>query len=80
MPTLTTHIVERYHLEKGGQTLVNVMTFDDPKVLTGPWTVTYHYHRAEAGAGLWEYVCEVDSAGWSERFAGDPQFKKTSAP
>ena len=76
MPSLSTHIIERYHLEKGGQTLVNVMTFEDPKVLTGPWTVTYHYHRAEKGAGLWEYVCEVDSAGWSERYAGDPEFKK----
>ena len=76
MTSLTTRITERYHLEKGGASLVNVMTFEDPNVLTKPWTVTYHYHRADEGSGLWEYVCEVDAAGWSERYAGDPQFKK----
>lgn len=79
--SLTTHIVERYHLENAGQTLVNAITFEDPKVLARPWTVTYRYHRAEKGAELWEYVCEVNAEGWSERFAGDPEFKgpKTAA-
>lgn len=79
--SLTTHIVERYHLEEGGKTLVNAITFEDPNVLSRPWTVTYKYHRAEPGAELWEYVCEVNAEGWSERFAGDPEFKgpKTAA-
>lgn len=80
LKTTTTSITERYHLEDGGKTLVNDITFEDPAILTKPWTTTYHYKRAEAGAELWEYVCEVDSSGWSERFAGDPEFKKTSAP
>jgi hypothetical protein len=78
--TTTTTITERYHLEDGGRTLVNVMTFEDPQVLTQPWSRTYRYHRADSGAELWEYVCETDAAGWSERFAGDPEFKKASAP
>ncbi len=73
--SLTTHIVERYHLENGGQSLVNVMTFEDPNVLQKPWVVTYRYHRAEKGSELWEYPCEVNAEGWSERFAGDPEFK-----
>lgn len=73
--SLTTKIVERYHLEDGGKTLINQMTFTDPNVLTRPFTVTRRYHRGESGAELWEYVCEVDAAGWSERFAGDPEFK-----
>ena len=77
--SLTTHIVERYHLEDGGKSLVNVMTFDDPNVLTKPWTMTYRYHRADKGAELWEYVCEVDAPGWSERFKGDPAYKPGSS-
>jgi hypothetical protein len=72
--SLTTHITERYHVEDGGKTLVNVMTFDDPKVLAHPWTLTYKYHRAPVGTELWEYVCEVNAPGWSERFSGDPAF------
>ena len=32
-------ITERYHLEKGGKLLVNDMTFENPAVLTRPWTV-----------------------------------------
>jgi hypothetical protein len=72
--SLTTKITERLHLEKEGKVLVNAMTFEDPAVLTGPWTITYRYHRGERDANLWEYACEVDAPGWSERFAGDPQY------
>jgi hypothetical protein len=72
--SLTTHITERYHIEDGGKTLVNDATFEDPKILSRSWTVTYRYHPAEAGSELWEYVCEVNAAGWSERFKGDPAF------
>ena len=67
-----TRIVERLHLTNGGKTLVNDMTFHDPKVLTGPYTTSIHYDRLPADAELWEYACEVDAAGWSERFANDP--------
>jgi hypothetical protein len=78
-PSLTTHIVERYHLENGGTVLVDAMTFEDPNLLLKPWTIIYKYHRAAPGAVLWEYVCEVDAAGWSERFNGDPEFKSKSS-
>ena len=71
----TTHIVERLHL-KDPDTLVGEMTFEDPTYLTKPWTSTHTYHRIKAPAELWEYACEPDAAGWSERFAGDPEAKK----
>ncbi len=75
LSSLRTKITERYHMEDAGKTLVNQMTFENPELLTKPWSVSYRYHRAEGDAQLWEYVCEVDAAGWSERFAGDPQYK-----
>ena len=71
----TTHIVERLHL-KDPDTLVGEMTFEDPTYLTKPWTTTHTYQRIKAPAELWEYACEPDAAGWSERFAGDPEAKK----
>ena len=74
--SLTTKITERYSLTEGGKTLVNQVTFDDPNLLVAPWTVKYAYHRTEPGTQLWEYVCEVDAPGWSERFNGDPSYKK----
>jgi hypothetical protein len=72
--SLKTKITERYHLEDGGKLLVNAMTFEDPDVLNAPWTITYKYHRGEKDANIWEYACEVDAPGWSERFAGDPEY------
>jgi hypothetical protein len=71
----TTHIVERLYL-KDPDTLVGEMTFEDPTYLTKPWTKTHTYHRIKAPAELWEYACEPDAAGWSERYAGDPEAKK----
>jgi len=70
-----THIVERLHLENGGKLLVNEMTFEDPAILTKPYTVTIHYDRMPKDAELWEYACEVDAEGWSERYAHDPAAK-----
>jgi hypothetical protein len=72
--SLSTKIIERFHTEKDGKELVNAMTFLDPTVLTAPWTITYRYHRGEKDANIWEYACEADAPGWSERFAGDPQY------
>ncbi len=71
----TVKITERYHLDKGGKILVNDMTFENPEVLMKPWTVQYLYHRGEKDAELWEYVCQNDAPGWSERFKDDPLFK-----
>lgn len=71
----TTHLTERLYL-KDADTLVGVMTFEDSKYLAKPWTSTHTYHRIKGPAELWEYACEPDSAGWSERYAGDPDSKK----
>lgn len=80
VPSAKTHIVERLHLEQGGKLLVNQMTFEDPDVLTGPYTTTTHYERLPADSELWEYACEVDATGWSERFANDPAAGLKSKP
>ena len=68
----TTHLVERIHMSADGKTLIDDMTFEDPRYLTAPYTKRHVYSRLPAGSELWEYVCEVDTAGWSERYAGDP--------
>ena len=70
----TTHLVEKFHL-KDPDTLVGMMTFEDPTYLAKPWTSTHSYKRMPANAELWEYACEPDADGWSERFKGDPQAK-----
>ncbi len=67
----TTHLVERYHVEKGGDAMVGELTFEDPRYLTKPWTGRVTYHRLPAHSELWEYACET-SGGWIERFQGDP--------
>ncbi|MBW8812571.1 MAG: hypothetical protein JF588_04030 [Caulobacterales bacterium] len=74
-PSGATHIVERLSLAPGGKMLADEMTFTDPALLTKPYTVTTHYERLPADAELWEYACEVDAAGWSERYANDPAAK-----
>jgi hypothetical protein len=71
----TTHLVERYHLEAGGQKLVGTFTFEDPRYLTKPWTGVVHYKRLPPHSELWEYACEVGAEGWAERFKGDPAAK-----
>lgn len=71
----TTHLVERLYL-KDPDTLVGEMSFEDPTYLTKAWTSVHTYHRIKAPAELWEYACEPDAAGWSERYAGDPDVKK----
>ncbi len=70
----TTHLVERVYLQKP-DVMVDEMTFEDPDYLTAPYTRVVHYDRVKGKAELWEYACETDTAGWSERFAGDPAFK-----
>ncbi len=70
----TTHLVEKIYL-KSPDTLVDEMTFDDPKILTKPWSKVHTYHRVKPPAELWEYVCEADAPGWSQRYAGDPPAK-----
>ena len=66
----TTHLVERYHVENGGKTLIGDFTFEDPRYLTKPVTVRATYHRLPADSELWEYACEI-GGGWQERFKDD---------
>lgn len=70
----TTHLTERLYL-KDPDTLVDEMTFEDPTYLTKPWVNVHSYRRLPPHSELWEYACEVDAPGWSERYAGDPDAK-----
>jgi hypothetical protein len=70
----TTHLVERYYLD-GPDVLVGEMTFEDPNYLAKPFHTVHHYNRIKGKAELWEYACETDAPGWSERFEGDPAAK-----
>lgn len=72
----TTTISERMYLEKDGNSLVVETTFHDARYLRRPWTTVHHFTRLPADAELWEYVCQIDAEGWSERYAGE---KKESA-
>lgn len=70
----TTHLTERLYL-KDPDTLVDEMTFEDSTYLAKPWTNVHSYRRLPPHSELWEYACEVDAPGWSERYAGDPEAK-----
>ncbi len=74
-PSTTTHIIERYTAAADGKTMTGEMTIEDPAVLAQPFTVKRTYNRLEDDAELWEYACEVNAPGWSERFEGDPEAK-----
>ena len=50
-------IIERYHLEKGGSTLVGELTFEDPKTFSSPWTTRVTYRKLPPGTELDEDVC-----------------------
>lgn len=50
-------ITERYRLENGGKTLVNELTFDDPKTFTRPWKTIVTYRKLPRGTELEEDVC-----------------------
>jgi hypothetical protein len=65
------HLIERYHLEDGGNRLVGEMTFIDPKILTKPYVTQLAFKRLPGDAELWEYACLVGAEGWSQRFPGD---------
>jgi len=50
-------ITERYRLENGGKTLVNELSFDDPKTFTHPWKTIITYRKLPRGTELEEDVC-----------------------
>jgi hypothetical protein len=71
----TTHIVEKFQLVDGGKGLVVEMTFDDPRMLTRPYVLSYHYDRLPSGSQRWEYVCDVDDPSWNTALGFDPAGK-----
>jgi hypothetical protein len=75
-----THIEERYKVVDGGKGLTITFTFTDPKLLTKPYTITYHYDRQPPGAQRWEYICDVDDPQWSTALGYDPVTGKATAP
>jgi len=75
LPSTKLHLTEHIQLQDNGQGLADTMTFVDPVNLTKPWSHTFRYERLPAGSELWEYPCEVDAAGWKDRFAGETESK-----
>jgi hypothetical protein len=53
-----THLVERYHLENGGKTLRIDFTWEDPQLLSKPWSYTYLMERAPPDRDALEYYCD----------------------
>ena len=74
--SLTTHIIETFKVVDAGKGLVIEMTFDDPKLLTKPYTTSRHYDRLPAGSQRWEYVCDVDDPQWNTALGFDPNAPK----
>jgi len=50
------HVVERYHRPNVGRLEVE-MTYDDPKLYTRPFTITFAYHLL-ADADIFEMISE----------------------
>lgn len=71
-----THLTEKYKVVDGGKGLVIEMTFEDPKLLTQPYTVSYHYDRLPPGSQRWEYICDVDDPLWNTALGFDPNSQK----
>lgn len=74
----TTTITESYKVVDGGKGLAVDMTFEDPKLLSKPFTISRHYDRQAPGAQRWEYVCDVDDPQWAAALgvAADTQAPK----
>lgn len=58
--TPKTHIVERFKVSPDGQGLTDVVTIDDPDVLTAPWVRKLSYKRMPPDTERLEAVCEPD--------------------
>lgn len=50
-------LTERYRLTKGGNTLVNEMTLEDPQTFSRPWQTRVTYKRMPRGTEIQEDVC-----------------------
>ena len=64
------HLVERYRRRTFGSMDVMV-TFDDPKAYTKPWTIHQGAARLMIGQDLLEYVCTENNKDVEHLFGGD---------
>lgn len=53
-------VTERLSMGKGGKTLTDVITIEDPKTYTAPWTTTVRFNRVPGVMDLKESVCVRD--------------------
>jgi hypothetical protein len=51
------HILERMRLTNNGQVLEDIITVDDPKVFTKPWSYKIEFNR-RPDVRLMEYICD----------------------
>jgi hypothetical protein len=50
-------LTERYRLAKGGNSLINEMTLEDPQTFSRPWKTRVTYKRMPRGTEIQEDVC-----------------------
>jgi len=55
-----THLVERFKLINGGETLSVTSTWDDPAIYLKPHTYEMTYHRSASGTYAFEEYCHAD--------------------
>jgi len=55
-----THLVERFKLMNGGETLSVTSTWDDPAIYLKPHTYEMTYHRSAPGTYAFEEYCHAD--------------------
>jgi hypothetical protein len=57
------HVIEHFSLASGGKLMRDLITVDDPKTFTKPWSYTIEYDR-RPDIRLMEYVCDnnIDAA------------------
>jgi hypothetical protein len=68
-----THLTERYQLVDQGKHLKITFTWEDPKVLTKPWTYVYLMDRAAKDRYALEYYCDPhDPARTASNPGGKP--------
>jgi len=57
------HVVERFHLVDGGNTLEVKLTVEDPDAFTTPWSASQRYVRSEKSP-LVEIICAENNANY----------------
>jgi hypothetical protein len=60
------HVVERYRVVDGGETLEATVTVDDPGAFKQPWSGMVRWEKIERG--MEEWVCAENNLGYEELF------------